>query len=391
MSIQGIEGVNNEIGVIGCDYDLLKDLPDQPVELVLRGMSGSTANIMLHSPNRSFSEVIINNQPMDFKQFQNGDLKIEFSGKPLLEPWHRKIAPLDPCDLPQDADALYEISCFTASNNCLEVRSLVRSGPTNIPEVQAARDGFFNQAIFKTRGVWDKFAFDGKESTRWFCPAAENTSLRINFEEPIELDTLVVKGAEDDFYDHDEITIEVSSNLSEWETITGKVITCLQGSPSDSNDIIYYESPDNEEIPFNPQKSPLFFGESRVPFPIGEQKYAEFTFPQKSIQYVRFLQNPLYVFEINGKKENEWVTDRSKWHGSFTFYHPAKKALANAWKAEFSLNEIAPGILSLCRIKWDSRPRRGVCEYESRWETLRITESSSFLSRCAMGTFYYDY
>ena len=103
------------------------------------------------------------------------------------------------------------------------MRSLVRSGPTNIPEVQAARDGFFNQAIFKTRGVWDKFAFDGKESTRWFCPAAENTSLRINFEEPIELDTLVVKGAEDDFYDHDEITIEVDSNLSEWETITGKV------------------------------------------------------------------------------------------------------------------------------------------------------------------------
>ena len=94
VSIQGIEGVNNEIGVIGCDYDLLKDLPDQPVELVLRGMSGSTANIMLHSPNRSFSEVIIDNQPMDFEQFQNGDLKIEFSGEPLLEPWHRKIAPL---------------------------------------------------------------------------------------------------------------------------------------------------------------------------------------------------------------------------------------------------------------------------------------------------------
>ena len=53
----------------------------------------------------------------------------------------------------------------------------------------------------------------GKESTRWFCPAAENTSLRINFEEPIELDTLVVKGAEDDFYDHDEITIEVSIQI----------------------------------------------------------------------------------------------------------------------------------------------------------------------------------
>jgi hypothetical protein len=49
------------------------------------------------------------------------------------------------------------------------------------------------------------------------------------------------------------------------------------------------------------------------------------------------------VFEINGKNGNEWITDRSKWHGSFMFVHPAKKLLANAWKTEFSLNQIAPG------------------------------------------------
>ena len=81
------------------------------------------------------------------------------------------------------------------------------------------------------------------------------------------------------------------------------------------------------------RKVHYFLVNPRVPFPIGEQKYAEFTFPQKSIQYVRFLQNPLYVFEINGKKENEWVTDRSKWHGSFTFYHPAKKVFGQCMES----------------------------------------------------------
>ena len=59
-----------------------------------------------------------------------------------------------------DAGALYEATIFAADNNALEVRSLHRSGPTDIKEVEAAREAFFTQETFTRRGIWDKNLFD---------------------------------------------------------------------------------------------------------------------------------------------------------------------------------------------------------------------------------------
>jgi len=58
-----------------------------------------------------------------------------------------------------------EVAMFAQDQDSFEAQSLKRSGETKIPEVQAARDAFFNQATYKLRGPENRFAFDGKEDT----------------------------------------------------------------------------------------------------------------------------------------------------------------------------------------------------------------------------------
>jgi len=56
-------------------------------------------------------------------------------------------------NLSEDAEALYEATVFAADNNALEVRSLLRSGNIEIPEVKAAREAFTNQRLSVERGL----------------------------------------------------------------------------------------------------------------------------------------------------------------------------------------------------------------------------------------------
>jgi hypothetical protein len=95
-------------------------------------------------------------------------MHIQFGGEKLNAPYHRKLADLQRVAVPRDADALYEATVFAADNNAMEVRSLYRSGETKIPQVQAARDAFFNQPVFVHRGIWDKQLFDGNRDTRFY-------------------------------------------------------------------------------------------------------------------------------------------------------------------------------------------------------------------------------
>ena len=40
-----------------------------------------------------------------------------------------------------------------------------RSGGTVIPQVEAAREAFFSQDVFRHRGIWDRNLFDGDSAT----------------------------------------------------------------------------------------------------------------------------------------------------------------------------------------------------------------------------------
>lgn len=116
--------------------------------------------------------------------FRSALLKISKTDKGSFVPYEssveiQKLANLQPCEVPADADALYEATVFAADNNALEVRSLERSGETKVPEVKAARDAFFNQKAFVNRGCWDKNLFDGNLET-CFVPSKRRGDQRIS-------------------------------------------------------------------------------------------------------------------------------------------------------------------------------------------------------------------
>ena len=60
---------------------------------------------------------------------------------------------------------MYETAMFSITNDCLEKRSLLRSGETKIPQLKAARDAFFNQKHYKLRGCEAANMFDSKDDT----------------------------------------------------------------------------------------------------------------------------------------------------------------------------------------------------------------------------------
>ncbi len=69
------------------------------------------------------------------------------------------------CTMPENAEQLYEATCFSADADSLEIQSLRRSGETAIPQVKAARDAFFAQEVYSARGTEAKAMFDGKPDT----------------------------------------------------------------------------------------------------------------------------------------------------------------------------------------------------------------------------------
>jgi len=69
------------------------------------------------------------------------------------------------CALPENAEALYEVTCFRADTDSLEAQSLKRSGKTEVPQVQKARDAFFGQDTYRYRGPENRFMFDNDPDT----------------------------------------------------------------------------------------------------------------------------------------------------------------------------------------------------------------------------------
>ncbi|MBQ4289767.1 MAG: hypothetical protein II719_01070, partial [Clostridia bacterium] len=79
-------------------------------------------------------------------------------GAPVL------LGSMIPAEVPQ-AEGLLEAARFGVDNDSLEARSLRRSGPSSVPEVNACRDAFFSQHTYLSRGPEGRFAFDGRNDT----------------------------------------------------------------------------------------------------------------------------------------------------------------------------------------------------------------------------------
>ncbi|MBI9061019.1 MAG: hypothetical protein JEZ14_03485 [Marinilabiliaceae bacterium] len=291
----------DEPAIHGADYKVIRNVAGQAVEIELLGMPGESAIITL-------------NDFADFKAAQlNGNaskkltagkkVKVKFGGEELNQASHRKLMDLSPSQLTDDVEALYEATVYAADNNALEVRSVQRSGETNIPAVKAARDAFFNQPTFVERGIWDKNLFDGDQATG-FWPSTKykrdqrvkGGCFRLDLGEVTTLDQIIVY-VPDDFslqplLREEGNYVEVSTDLKQWETLT-----YLSGTEM----VIDLE---------------------------------------KSVRYLRFREFPQRMVEIEGYKNGQAV-DRSKWRASNLFAHADHMKAQKIWSGKVTLDEVA--------------------------------------------------
>lgn len=288
----------------GCAYELIQNIPGKDIRIKLLGYPGTKSKISLINSNSSTKVAELDGINVS-GLLKGKDINICFPGKSLKKDWHRKFGDLNPIAVPEDAEALYEASCFAADNNALEVKSIQRSGPTNIPQVQLARDAFFNQPVFIGKGVWDKYLFDDDIKTSFNILHRlrdyDGGALRVDMGSNIKIDKLIITLTDNDavqaFMNNNKLIAEVSSNLADWLPAT---ITASGNKLNLDPDI------------------------------------------DIEIRYFRLSKAPKKILEIEGIYQGV-KTDCSKWRASnlFTFYseNPASKA----WNYSFVLDEAAKG------------------------------------------------
>jgi len=236
------------------------------------------------------------------------------SGRPtLLQPMTapgseiapRRLAELRPVEIPADAEALYEATVFAADNNALEVRSLMRSGPTEIPQVKAARDAFFNQPVFKARGIWDRNLFDNDPSTGFWPSRKYGIDQRVRGG-CFRLDLgEIVDGGRIVLHTPDEYALQpILLDEANWVEVSEDLRTWR-----------------------------------RLRYMAGLRMEIELDGP---IRYLRFPVTADRFNEITGTK-NGSAMDRSQWRASNLFAHPSKMAPVAAWHARVSLDAAVTG------------------------------------------------
>jgi len=292
-------------GLEGCDYEVVRDVPGKPVLIKLLAMPGEKRTLELQAGGRRFKSAQLAGRRLD-GLVQGRKEDISFPGTLLREKYHRKLGDLTPRDVPADAEALYEATCFAADNNALEVRALQRSGPTQIPQVQQAREAFVGQELFVERGVWDRNLFDGDDKTAFYVARRvgvtplQRGSLRIDLGETVSLDRLIVRpGSEHALqpFKYDEtIQTHFSSDLETWTS---------------------------------------------MPVAAGKEIVMDFE-PGTKLRYVRFRGTPDKVVEIEGYLGGAKL-DRAKWRVSNLFAPFSRVAPRKAWQHSFTLAEIPVG------------------------------------------------
>ncbi|MBN2414853.1 hypothetical protein JXO52_03380 [bacterium] len=187
----------DEPAVKGSAYAVIRNVPGKPVLIEVLGLPGTRTRISLPAPER-YTEALLDGTPAA-GLLQGKEAAVVFGGERLRHPVQQKCADMAVCPVPDDAAALYEATVFAADNNALELRALKRSGKTAIPEVQAARDAFFQQDVFVERGISDRNLFDGNRETGFWPSRKYGISqkvkrgcFRLDFGEETWIDELVI-------------------------------------------------------------------------------------------------------------------------------------------------------------------------------------------------------
>jgi len=289
----------DEPSVIGADFQVVKNVTGQAIEIEILGMPGTKSDVSLLNADQYKSAKIAGKDVS--KLLKGKKTQVIFPGESLKNKVHRKLSEFTEIPIPDDAQALYEATVYAADNNALEVRSLQRSGETSIPEVKAARDAFFNQKSFVDMGVWDRNLFDGDLTTGFWPTKRYQTDrgcFRLDLGEIQQVDELLIT-VPDVFsllpMKPDEGSIvEISTDLKSWESLTylaGTNMSVVVGKP---------------------------------------------------VRYLRFKYFPQQITEIEGITSGNKL-DRIKWRASNLFAYPTNKKAQKAWKSTIVLDEVPTG------------------------------------------------
>jgi hypothetical protein len=346
-----------EVGVEGCDFEVIRETRGKPVIIRLLGDPGTTREIRLASADRRFRRAVLDGS--DAGQLLSGmTVRIDFSGEQRTVPWHRKIGDLEPCPVPPDAEALFEATCFAADSNALEVRSLSRSGPSAIPQVNAARDAFFSKPMFVNRGIWDRNLFDGRMDTS-FIARQEGRTFRLDFGSPLSLDRIVLKirdrQAADLSPDLDnfakDAVAEVSADLKTWLRL-----------------------------------APTWGGRGTIA--------VLKTFRDNPVRYLRVRGAPRRLSEVEAYLDGK-ALDRSGWRASNLFQAYSEKPAEAAWRLTYKPEKISRNAYlavalngthgdggAYAALRIDGRPvgapDRAVSFPSNTWEYHNITADSNY-------------
>jgi hypothetical protein len=194
---------------------------------------------------------------------------------------------------------IYEATCFAADNNALELRELKKLEPSKFPAVQAARDAFFNQPMFRQKAIWDKYAFDGDKQTEFYALSDRKINgglLRIDCGEKIQLDRIIITGHHLTLDSknplNNSLRVECSGDLKTWTPLIWRLTTDL-----------------TVECPSTP------------------------------IRYFRIYNIVECITEVVGYRNGK-VVDRSKWRASNLFSPYDKMKFRHAWNTSVTLPEI---------------------------------------------------
>jgi len=323
-----------EIGIEGSDYEIVRDTKGKDAIVKVLALPGTTATIKVAPGGRKFTKALLDGK--DAGDVLDKGLAVTFPGKKLTSTWHRKLADLKKVDVPADAAALYEATCFSAQNTALESQSAVRSGPTKVPQVKAARDAFFGQDLFWRRGISDTYMFDGKAET-FFGAFRYNRdrrigggALRVDLQEPTTFDHVAITAI---WNEHEKrpapetLSAEVSNDLSRWVHVTLKRDQAISGKVNIA------------DISNNGGKHELVQADL-VGWAAPLTKAGQYRF-------VRIVAAPGRIAEFHLSHKGILLTP-DNWTATNLFAPPASSKAAAAWQATVDIDADAPARAYLC-------------------------------------------
>jgi len=323
----------DKVAISGIPYQIVNDKVGDTVQVKLLGMPGESYNVKIEKGAARFKEARLDGKKKAALA-HGSTVKIKFPGEKLKHPYHRKLAALAPTEYPREGQCIYDAMTYAADNNALEIRSLERSGPTRIPQVQAARDALFNQRSFAIRDCWDRYMFDDDYHTSFSVAIRDGffkpftTALNLDLGQVTTLDKLVIETYDEfslqPYYIEEGATAYISKDLKSWKTVTFLSDTKMEVDLSNAGEFRYF--------------------------------HLDFT--------------PLRITEISGWRDGQKV-DRTAWHATnlFPTYWMKKDEFDN-WKgytymSEVTLDEIPQGSY-LCIAIDGTFPREGA------WAALKI-------------------